>query len=157
MSADAVSSFSVEQAVGQTAIGNYLFLRWAGAWIDLLILFFSLAIPDWALGNARYQETILIWLIAPILYFPILEGIWGRTIGKWVTGTMVVDTSGKSPGILKAALRTIVRLVEANPLAAGGLIAGIAIYMSRNRQRLGDMLAGTYVVRLKDLALVVGK
>lgn len=40
MSADAVPSFSIEQAVGRTVIGKYLLLRWAGAWIDLLILFF---------------------------------------------------------------------------------------------------------------------
>jgi uncharacterized RDD family membrane protein YckC len=141
----------VKRAVGPTSIGKYLFLRWAGGWIDLLILFFSLLIPEWALGNARYQDTLFIWLIFPILYFPVLEGIWGRTTGKWVTGTMVVDTSGKPPGVWKAALRTLMRIVEANPLTAGGVIAGIAVCMSQNRQRLGDMLAHTFVVRVKDL------
>lgn len=90
MSADAVPSFSIEQAVGRTVIGKYLLLRWAGAWIDLLILFFFLAVPDWTLGNARYQETFWIWLIAPILYFPVLEGVWGRTIGKLVTGLRIL-------------------------------------------------------------------
>src|SRR5665811_1478683 len=109
MSADAVSSFSIKQAVGRTMLWKYVLLRWAGAWIDILILFFSLAIPDWVLGNARYQETLWIWLIAPILYFPVLEGVWGRTIGKLVTGTMVVNISGKPPGIWKAVVRTILR------------------------------------------------
>ena len=118
--ADYVSTLSVKRAVGLTGIGKYLFLRWAGAWIDLLILFFFLAVPDWTLGNARYQETFWIWLIAPILYFPVLEGIWGRTIGKLVTGTMVVDISGKPPGIWKAVVRTILRIVEVNPLTSGG-------------------------------------
>jgi uncharacterized RDD family membrane protein YckC len=150
MGAD-VSLFSVKQAVGQTVLWKYLFLRWAGAWIDLLILSFSLLIPDWALGNARYQEMLWIWLIVPILYFPILEGIWGRTIGKLITGTMVVDIWGKPPGIWKAVGRTILRIVEVNPLTAGGLIAGIAVCMSQNRQRLGDMLANTFVVRVRDL------
>jgi uncharacterized RDD family membrane protein YckC len=146
-----VSSFSVKQAVGRTVLWKYIFLRWAGAWIDLLILFLSLAIPERALGNARYQETLWIWLVVPTLYFPVLEGIWGRTVGKLVTGTMVVDISGKPPGIWKAVLRTLLRIVEVNPLAAGGVIAGIAVCMSRDRQRLGDMLAHTFVVRVRNL------
>jgi len=36
-------------------------------------------------------------------------------------------------------------------LTAGGVIAGIAVCMSQNRQRLGDMLAHTFVVRVRDL------
>jgi len=48
----------------------------------------------------------------------------------------------------------VTRLVEVNPLLLGGLPAGIAVAMSRRRQRLGDMLAGTYVVRRKDLAAI---
>jgi uncharacterized RDD family membrane protein YckC len=151
LNADAVSTYSVKQALSRTKLWKYLLLRWAGAWIDLLILFFFLLIPEWALGNARYQETLWIWLVAPILYFPVLEGVWGRTIGKLITGTVVVDISGNPPGIWKAVLRTLVRIVEINPLAAGGVIAGIAVCMSQNRQRLGDMLAHTFVVRVKDL------
>jgi uncharacterized RDD family membrane protein YckC len=149
--ADAVSTFSVKQAVGRTVLWKYLFLRWAGAWIDLLILFSFLLIPELILGNARYQGTLWIWLIAPILYFPFLEGVWGRTIGKLAIGTMVVDASGRPPGIWKAVLRTLMRIIEVNPLAAGGVIAGIAVCMSQNRQRLGDMLAHTFVVRVRDL------
>ncbi len=151
MSADAVSSFTIEHAVGRTSIWKYLLLRWAGTWIDFLILFSFLAVPEWALGNARYQDTLWIWLIAPIVYFPVLEGIWGRTIGKLVTGTMVVDKFGKPPGIWKVVLRTILRIVEVNPLVVGGLPAAIAVGMSHNRQRLGDMLAHTFVVRVSDL------
>jgi uncharacterized RDD family membrane protein YckC len=152
MGASIFSTYSVKQAVGRTVIGKYLFLRWAGAWIDMLIVFLSLFIPDWALGNARYQDTLFIWLIFPILYFPVLEGTWGRTIGKLVAGTIVVDALGKPPGVWKAILRTLMRLIEVNPLGGGGVIAGISVCMSQNRQRLGDMLAHTYVVRMRDLA-----
>jgi uncharacterized RDD family membrane protein YckC len=41
--------------------------------------------------------------------------------------------------------------VEVNPLVVGGLPAAIAVGMSHNRQRLGDMLAHTFVVRVSDL------
>jgi uncharacterized RDD family membrane protein YckC len=153
-SSGTASPFAIESIVGRSGIRSYLLLRWLGAWIDFVVVFLSLALPDAALGNTLYQETIWIWLVAPVIYFPVSEGIWGRSLGKLITGTMVVDAAGRAPGILKAALRTVTRLVEVNPLLLGGLPAGIAVVMSRRRQRLGDMLARTYVVRLKDLAAI---
>jgi uncharacterized RDD family membrane protein YckC len=151
---DPASPLAIESILGRSGIGSYLLLRWLGAWIDFVLVFLCLALPDAALGNALYQQTIWIWLLAPVVYFPVSEGIWGRSLGKLITGTMVVDGAGRAPGILKAGLRTVTRLVEVNPLLLGGLPAGIAVVMSRRRQRLGDMLARTYVVRLKDLAAI---
>ena len=148
------SPFAIESVIARSGIWSYLLLRWLGAWIDFILVFLFLALPDAALGNTLYQETIWLWLVAPIIYFPVTEGIWGRSLGKLITGTVVVDNAGRAPGILKAALRTVTRLVEVNPLLLGGLPAGIAVAMSRRRQRLGDMLAGTYVVRRKDLAAI---
>jgi uncharacterized RDD family membrane protein YckC len=144
-------TIAIEAIVKRSSMGSYLFRRWLGAWIDFILLALCLLIPDYLLGNQLYQQTLLIWLAVPILYFPVLEGIWGRSIGKLITGTMVVDSSGNVPGIWKAVLRTVPRIIEVNPLLVGGLIAGIAVAVSENRQRLGDMLAGTYVVRVKDL------
>jgi uncharacterized RDD family membrane protein YckC len=43
------------------------------------------------------------------------------------------------------------RLIEVNPFLVGGLPAGLVLLLTRRRQRLGDLLAGTYVVRLRDL------
>jgi uncharacterized RDD family membrane protein YckC len=46
--------------------------------------------------------------------------------------------------------RTLARLVEVNPLG-GGLIAAIAVLATKDHQRLGDLWAGTYVVRVEAL------
>jgi uncharacterized RDD family membrane protein YckC len=43
-------------------------------------------------------------------------------------------------------VRTLLRLLEANPLLFGGLPAGVAILLSGRNQRLGDLAAGTMVV-----------
>jgi uncharacterized RDD family membrane protein YckC len=45
-----------------------------------------------------------------------------------------------------AALRTILRIIEVNPLLFGAIPAAITIISTRRRQRLGDMLAETVVV-----------
>ena len=51
-------------------------------------------------------SSIVIW-IAPFIYFSILEGFWGRTIGKRLMGLKVVNRLGEVPGIVSAALRSI--------------------------------------------------
>ncbi len=69
----------------------------------------------------------------------------GRTPGKRWTGLRVVTVGGAPVGFLASAVRNLVRLVDALPgVYAVGLVAMLA--SSRN-QRLGDMAAGTLVVR----------
>lgn len=125
--------------------------RWLGAWIDLAALMGVLVGADYLLGNDLYQRTLPVWIGYLLLYFPILEGKWGWSVGKLLTGTRVVDEAGLAPGIWKATKRTIPRLIEVNPLLLGGIPAGIAVLVSDAKQRLGDMWAGTYVLRAKDL------
>jgi uncharacterized RDD family membrane protein YckC len=79
-------------------------------------------------------------------YFFLTEALWSRTPGKYLQGLMVVDPSGSRCGWRRALIRTLLRVVEANPLLLGGLPAGIAILASERNQRLGDLAAGTLVV-----------
>jgi uncharacterized RDD family membrane protein YckC len=79
-------------------------------------------------------------------YFFLCEALWSRTPGKYLQGLMVVDPSGGRCGWRRALLRTLLRVVEANPLLLGGLPAGVAILTSKRNQRLGDLAAGTLVV-----------
>jgi uncharacterized RDD family membrane protein YckC len=81
-----------------------------------------------------------------LCYFFISEALWSRTPGKYLQGLMVVDPSGGRCGWRRALLRTLLRVVEANPLLLGGLPAGVAILASERNQRLGDLAAGTLVV-----------
>jgi uncharacterized RDD family membrane protein YckC len=142
----------VENIARRSRLVPHLLLRWVGAWVDFIVLALLFLAPDYVLGNDLYRATLAIWLGAAILYFPIGEGVWGRTIGKLVTGTIVVDATGHAPGLLKASLRTLLRLIEVNPLLAGGIPAALAVALSSKRQRLGDMVVRTYVVRIKKLA-----
>jgi len=150
-----------EDLVQQSNLAFYLLLRWFGCWIDLaFVLLLVLAapiignvVPSDVRANPAYQATIFIWLAAAILYFPVCEAFWGRTLGKLLTGLVIIDRDGQPPGIGKALLRTLLRLIEVNPFLVGGIPAGIAVLASQHRQRLGDMAARTYVVRGKHLRM----
>lgn len=48
-----------------------------------------------------------------------------------------------------ALVRTLLRVVEANPLLFGGVPAGVCILASKRNQRLGDLAAGTLVVSVR--------
>lgn len=82
--------------------------------------------------------------VAGTLYHVLLEGIWGRTVGKAVVGIEVTRTDGSSCGIRAAVVRTVARVVDALPL---GYALGLgSIAATRRRQRIGDLLADTIVI-----------
>jgi uncharacterized RDD family membrane protein YckC len=125
--------------------------RWLGAWIDLAVVCIIVVCADSVLGNDLYRKTRAIWLLLAVCYFPVTEGLAGRSLGKVISGTKVVDQFGRAPGIGKAVIRTLTRILEVNPLLAGGIPAGLIVNFSKTRQRWGDLLAGTFVIKNKDL------
>ncbi|OPH56191.1 hypothetical protein BC351_28910 [Paenibacillus ferrarius] len=72
-------------------------------------------------------------------------------IGKWLFRIRVVNAEGKVRGLLKFFIRTLLNVIEANPLMFGGGLAGIVELISKKRQRICDMLAKTYVVKREDV------
>ena len=128
--------------------------RWLGCWVDLFGVIACLLIPDFVLGNALYQQTLGLWLLLAVAYFVVPEWRWGRTLGKLITGTVIVNVHGGTPGIGQVLVRTVFRLFEVNPLIAGGIPAGLAAAFGKRKQRIGDMVANTYVIFSKDLGKV---
>ncbi len=71
----------------------------------------------------------------------------GRTPGKRMTGLRVVKVDGRPVDFRSSAVRNLLRVVDALPGVY--LIAIITVFISKRNQRLGDMAAGTLVVREK--------
>lgn len=75
--------------------------------------------------------------------FEVLAG--GRTPGKRLTGLRVVRSGGRPVGLTASALRNVLRLIDFVPtLYALGVTV---MFVSSRNQRLGDLAAGTFVVR----------
>jgi uncharacterized RDD family membrane protein YckC len=125
--------------------------RWAATVIDLLVLGLgSLAmvalIPDAAHHRLPWIGGIVVAAIF-LLYYVVGEGLLGSTVGKLVLHLRVVDETGNRPGIGRAMVRTLLRILEVNPLLAGGIPAGLVAYLSPTGQRLGDYASKTFVVQ----------
>jgi uncharacterized RDD family membrane protein YckC len=79
-------------------------------------------------------------------YFILLEWLGnGQTIGKRIFGLRVIADDGAPAGFTAVLVRNLVRMVDFLPGFYGfGLLA---IVVSSRSQRLGDLAAGTFVVR----------
>ena len=101
----------------------------------------------WAYGLFITDPLCITFLIFMFLYFVLLEGLIGATLGKWALGLRVVWTGGGKPGLLRSALRNVLRLVDGLPALN---IVGVALILrSAEGARFGDRLAGTRVVRVR--------
>ena len=96
------------------------------------------------LPGAFVQGSIIL---IPIAY-PAAAGIFfdGRTVGKFLMGLRVVGDGGYPAGPLQHLMRSIfwpIEIVISIPLPIGLILIGITY----RHQRIGDLIAGTVVVR----------
>ena len=89
----------------------------------------------------------LITLATALILFVILPGLKGVTPGKAMLGIKLVNEEGRPPGVLRAFLRYILLLVDAFPYIIPYLTGFIVALNGERNQRVGDIAAGTFVVR----------
>ena len=102
----------------------------------------DVVVPDWVA-----LTLVLVLLPAWWLgYFIAFETLWrGRTPGKAALGLRVVTKEGGPVRFRHAAIRSLLGLVDF--LIAGGFLAVVFILFTKDNQRLGDLVAGTLVLR----------
>ncbi|HEY9434203.1 MAG TPA: RDD family protein [Blastocatellia bacterium] len=88
---------------------------------------------------------------AHLAYFFVFEALWSRTPGKYLFGLHVCQVDGSRCTLRSAMLRTLLRVIEVNPILLGALPAGIMLLVTKRKQRLGDLLSGTVVISNKIL------
>ena len=95
-----------------------------------------------------FGTLILIDIIIAFLYFTLLEGRNGQTVGKMIVKIKVVKKIDQSPiSYGEAAVRTILRIIDLIPFIAPYLLGAVLIWASQYKQRLGDRVANTVVVQ----------
>jgi uncharacterized RDD family membrane protein YckC len=95
------------------------------------------------LASALY---ILGFFVLYIGYGIACEYFWkGQTLGKWMLGLRVMDMTGLELQFSQVVIRNLLRIFDQLPF--WGLVGGMAMIVSKHRQRLGDLAAGTVVIR----------
>ncbi|HEX8369988.1 MAG TPA: RDD family protein [Pyrinomonadaceae bacterium] len=159
----------VPLAFALASIGN----RFLAVAIDHFIQYFAIFVVAWAfLSISGFGETVEReggaysffqempkWIIALMIvllllifagYFIFFEWLWnGQTPGKRLLKLRVIREDGRPITLWEAVARNLLRVFDTFPgfILPVYSIGLITIFMSRRDQRIGDMFAGTVVVR----------
>ncbi|MFA5619656.1 MAG: RDD family protein [Weeksellaceae bacterium] len=150
---------------------NKIFFQWLG--LDQGV-FSSTDIPEYDL-DVFLQVIYLIFLLPAIFYSFLTEYLFnGQTFGKMICGIRVVKLSGYRAGFSEYFTRWVFRLIDfwtgsfmvlffipifgenialsmAGLMTMGtGFVAFFLILRTKNSQRLGDIVAGTTVLKIKE-------
>lgn len=125
--------------------------------LDLLIVFGILAavyfVAIAAAAAGANDLAVLIGVIGGFVvvfgYFWISEALWsGQTVGKKVFRLRAVGDRGEPLTFVQAGIRNVVRIVDFLPYAYG--VGLIVLFVNGRGKRLGDLAAGTIVVKDSD-------
>jgi uncharacterized RDD family membrane protein YckC len=95
-----------------------------------------------------FSALILIDVIIAFLYFTLLKGHYGQTVGKMAVKIKVVREADGAPiDYSEVAVRTILRFLDLIPFIIPYLLGALLIWTSDKKQRLGDRVAHTVVLK----------
>lgn len=130
-------------------------LRIGAQIVDTIVILFLLYIPVVLVGGfgglilenggALSSIGLLVGVSVSFIYWFLIEGFWdGYTVGKRIFGIKVVEEDGSECSLSSALVRNLLEFIDGMFYYIVGLIA---IAISDKRQRIGDRIAGTVVVR----------
>lgn len=103
--------------------------------------------------GADFSQAIMVvaYFVISLAYMGVAEWLWrGQTVGKRLLRLRVVDAAGLRLEPSQVVVRNLMRFIDGLPVLY--LVGGITCVVSRHRQRLGDLAAGTAVIRAPNVA-----
>jgi uncharacterized RDD family membrane protein YckC len=141
--------------LGSRILAHLADLALQGAAYVILVLLAILAFSRQIGSLNQLSDRQGKWLVAGLLfanflffwgYYTFFEAFWnGQTPGKRWTNLRVIKDSGRQITLFESMSRNLIRIVDYLPSMY--IVGIIAILISKENKRLGDLLAGTIVVR----------
>jgi uncharacterized RDD family membrane protein YckC len=152
------TSFNIELEFETPEFHKRLF-----AWlIDLTILFtyciIIINIMNMFAGSHKSSDTnmpfiynmsaVELLLFVPVFIYPVFFELVmnGQSIGKKIIGIKVIGENGGRPALHQYLIRWLTRPFD---FVFFGLVGLLTVVLSKKNQRLGDMAAGTLVIKTK--------
>lgn len=122
--ASSASPLRGEQVAGELATATRRFWTFVIDWIVIRAVFLVLEVVYGVLYGVdallHVDGTIYWWgafLTFYLSYYFILESLFGRTLGKALLGTRVVDLQGNAVAMSSVLVRSLARLIPLEPLS----------------------------------------
>ena len=99
-------------------------------------------------GVGIFAGTVAAVIVLDVLYYWLLTGLWGTTVGKRAVGAWVISTtSGQKAGMGAAFVRALIFVIGPAIFGIFFIIDNIWLLWDHQRQCLHDKAASTVVVR----------
>lgn len=121
--------------------------------LDLLFVFVFEIFVSLTLGLAGFNPNssivFMLFMLIPVFFYNLLFEIFnkGRSFGKMILKLQVIREDGQSPSVGHYLLRWLLRPVDN---FFYGAVAVLSIVLTKKGQRIGDLAAGTMVIRHKE-------
>ncbi len=115
----------------------------------LLVAGIAFAVSSLDVSEAVAATLLVVLLVLVLAVYPIsFETLWrGRTPGKALMGLRVVRDDGGPIGFRQALVRGLAGAFLEKPGATSFVLPVVVSLLNRHGKRVGDLLAGTVVVR----------
>lgn len=132
-------------SIGDRILATLLDYLFFFGYILLVLLFIGLFG-----SNIEDYLWLIVILFLPILFYDLLCEMFfqGKSFGKMIMKIKVVKLDGTQAGFGAYLLRWLLRIIDTRMFSGG--IALIAILANGKGQRIGDMAAGTTVIKMKQ-------
>ncbi len=117
--------------------------------LDVILLGFALGLLVVITSVISDTLALLFTSLSALIffaYFIYMEGTYGQTLGKRVLGIVVVMEDGSPCDMKASAIRNLLRIVDG---LFGYLVGLLAILLTDDDQRVGDLLGDTVVARVE--------
>jgi uncharacterized RDD family membrane protein YckC len=126
--------------------------RIIGRLLDNLVLLAYIIVLISIIGFGNFGRFVQnnVWLVLilliPLIFYYLLSEMFlnGQSLGKKVMGIKVMSLSGDRPSFRQYLIRWLFRIID---FSFFGLVALIVVAVSEKKQRLGDLVAGTVLVK----------
>ncbi len=117
------------------------------ALVEVAVIFFGIAAGTVANSGTVTGLVLIVFSFLNVFgYFWVSEALWsGQTIGKKAFRLRAVGDRGEPLTFMQAGIRNILRIVDFLPYGYG--IGMIVLFANGKGKRLGDIAAGTLVVK----------
>lgn len=136
---------NVELALAPAGVGDRVL-----AWLADAVVWASAAgLTLFAVGDALGPVLLTVLVVLPVFLYDLLfEVFWdGQTPGKRLLQLRVARLDGAHPTLAQFGLRWLLRWIDVT--FSSGSVALIAVAATKHAQRLGDVAAGTTVVKTR--------
>jgi uncharacterized RDD family membrane protein YckC len=120
------------------------------ALVEVAVIFFGVAAGTVTNSGTVMGLVLIVFSFLNVFgYFWVSESLWsGQTVGKKAFRLRAVGDRGEPLTFMQAGIRNIVRIVDFLPYGYG--VGMIVLFANGKGKRLGDIAAGTIVVKDSD-------